>query len=183
MNDRSTHASDPEVLFSELTARALDAWKRQFDTTLQLVEAATEGAVKMREWQLQAAVDAHANATAAQQSAASTGDAPALLAAEAEWMRHNVEQAACYWKMLFETGMETNANLLKCLVAHRPADDPGGQPLDLQASRAAMVELVESAYSQWLEASRRLFPSFAQAGQAAPASGRPPKPAREKRAA
>ena len=150
--------SDTQAVVSDVASQALGAWKKQFDTALQLVETMTEGAAKMREWQLQAAVDAHANATATQKAAAKAGDPAGLLSAETQWMQHNVEQAASYWRILFETGLETNANLLKCLLQQQSAQGAPGAAAELDASKNALLEMIESGYTQWLEAARRLVP-------------------------
>lgn len=150
---------DPQAVLSGVASQALGAWKRQFDTAMQLVETMAEGAAKMREWQLQAAVDAHANATATQQAAAKAGDPAGLLNTETQWIQHNIEQAASYWRILFETGLETNANLLKCLLQQQAAQGTPGAAADLDASKNALLEMIESGYSQWLEAARALVPS------------------------
>ena len=148
--------ADPQAVPPDVAGQAMQAWKCQLETAMQLVETMTEGAAKMREWQLQAAVDAHANAVAAQAAVSKAGDPGALLGTEAQWMQRNVEQAASYWRILFETGLETNANLLKCLLDQRKAAGAPGAAVDIDTSKGAMLEMVERAYSQWLEASRSL---------------------------
>jgi phosphodiesterase/alkaline phosphatase D-like protein len=112
-------------------------------------------------------VDAHANAVATQQAVAKAGDPAQLMGTETQWMQRNVEQAASYWRILFETGLETNANLLKCLLAQQKAMGGPGPGVDIDTSKGAMLEMVENAYTQWLEASRSLItaPGAAQAPQ------------------
>lgn len=150
--------ADPQAVLPDVARQAMQAWKCQLDTAMQLVETMTEGAAKIREWQLQAAVDAHANAVATQQAAAKAGDPAELLGTETQWIQRNVEQAASYWRILFETGVETNANLLKCLLAQQQATAGAPAPaIDIDASKGALLEMVESAYSQWLEASKSLI--------------------------
>jgi len=140
----------------DLASKAVEAWKQQFDTTLQIIEAMTEGAVRLRESQLQAAVDAHANAAAAQKSISKAGDPAQLLGAEAEWLQHNAEQSAAYWRSLFEAALDTQSNLLKCLAQHPALKAlPGAPQVDFDSTRNAMLGLVEKACGQWLEASRR----------------------------
>lgn len=169
--------ADSQAVLSEVAKQSLEAWKCQFDTALQLVETITEGAAKMREWQLQAAVDAHANAAATQQAAAKAGAATDLLSAEMQWMRHNLEQAASYWRILFETGLETNSNLLKCVFEQQKAHGGPALPVDLDASKAALLEMVETAYSQWLDVNRRFY-SPPPAGPATTGAGAPKDRAR-----
>ena len=140
----------------DLAAQAVQAWKQQFDTTLQMIEALTEGAVKMRESQLKAAVDAHACAAAAQKSASEAGDPARLLGVESEWLQHNLEHSAAYWRSLFEASLETQSNLLKCLAQHPALKAlPGAPQVDFDATKGAMLGMVEKACGQWLEASRR----------------------------
>ena len=131
----------------------MEPWKTPFDTTLKLVEALTEGAMKMHETQLEAATDAHANAEATRQSIANAGDPAALMQLYGQWAQHNSAHAVAYWRALFEASLETHAALLKCLGAAVPA---AGAPLDFDASKNALLGAVDSAYKQWLETTRRL---------------------------
>ena len=134
----------------------MEPWKIPFDTTLRLVEALTEGAMKMHETQLESATDAHANAEATRQSIANAGDPAALMQLYAQWAQHNSAHAVAYWRALFEASLETNAALLKCLGA---AGAPGAAiaPLDAEGSKNALLGAVDGAYKQWLEATRRLY--------------------------
>jgi len=153
-----------ETFTSYLPAQAAQAWKAQLDTALKLVEALTEGAMKMHETQLEAATDAHANAEATRQSAAGAAGPAELAKIGSQWMQHNAEHAAAYWRALFEAALETNASLLKCLgeagAALGAAAAPGAAgvaPLDVEASKNALLGAVDGAYKQWLEATRRLY--------------------------
>jgi len=138
----------------------MEPWKTPFDTTLKLVEALTEGAMKMHETQLEAATDAHANAEATRQSIANAGDPAALMQLYTQWAQHNNAHAVAYWRALFEAALETNAALAKCLgasgAALGAAGAPGAAPFDLDASKNALLGAVDSAYKQWLETTRRL---------------------------
>jgi phasin family protein len=133
----------------------MEPWKIPFDTTLKLVEALTEGAMKMHETQLESATDAHANAEATRQSIASAGDPAAIMQLYAQWAQHNGAHAVAYWRALFDASLETHAALLKCLGA---AGTPGAAiaPLDFDSSKNALLGAVDSAYKQWLETTRRL---------------------------
>lgn len=99
-----------------MTAQALEAWKKQLDTALRMVEALTEGAMKMHEVQLEAATDTHANAVAAQQAIAKAGDAAEFSRLGSEWAMHNLQHAMGYWRQMFETALETNAAMVKCVA-------------------------------------------------------------------
>lgn len=130
----------------------LEAWKQQFETSLRVIEAITEGAVKLRESQLKAAVDAHACAAAAHDCADKAREQGELLSAETEWMRHSVEQSAAYWRSLFATALQTQANVLQCLTLQSPL---GAVPVDYDAPAQAMLKAVDTACTQWVEASKR----------------------------
>ncbi len=98
------------------TVKALEAWKQQFDASLRFMEAMTESAMKVHESQLEAASDAHANAIATQRSAAKACDPAELLRIQSEWAMHNLQEAAAYWRELYELSLQTNAALLECLT-------------------------------------------------------------------
>jgi hypothetical protein len=100
---------------------AMEAWKLQFDSALRMIEALSEGAMKMHETQMEAAADTHANAVAAQQSALKAADAAELLRIESKWAMHNFQHAADYWKQLAEVVMETNARMAKCISEQQRA--------------------------------------------------------------
>jgi hypothetical protein len=145
------------------TGQALQAWKTQFDTALKLVETLTEGAMKMHETQLEAATDAHANAAATRQSITAAAGPIELAQAGTQWLQHNGEHAAAYWRALFQVALETNASLMKCVS---PLSVPGlpasGAPLDVDASKNALLGMVDNAYKQWLENTRRLYGAHAE---------------------
>ncbi len=155
-------AASPAAQF-DLASKALEAWKRQFDTTLQVIEAMTEGAARMREGQLQAAIDAHANAAAAQQSASKAGDPAQLLGAETQWVQHNIEQSVEYWRSLFAAALETQSSLLKCMAEHPAIKAAPGAAIDFEAPKNAMLGMVEKACNQWLEASKQVLTQVAAA--------------------
>ena len=144
------------------TGQALDAWKKQIDTALQLVEALAEGAMKAHETQLEAATDAHANAVATRQSIAKTADPIELARIQSQWAIHNIEHAGAYWRALFTVVLETNSSLLKCACAQAPMGALPGRPLDVDASKNALLGLVDGAYRQWIEATRRLYAAPAE---------------------
>lgn len=157
-------AASPAMQF-DLASKALEAWKRQFDTTLQVIEAMTEGAARMREGQLQAAVDAHANAAAAQQSAANACDPTQLLSAETQWVQHNVEQSVEYWRSLFAAALETQSSLLGCLAQHPALKAVPGAAIDFETPKNAMLGIVEKACNQWLEATKLALTQAASAAK------------------
>jgi len=139
-------------------AQAVQLWKTQLETALKLVAALTEGAMKMHETQLEAATDAHANAEATRQSIAAAAGPAELAQAGTQWLQHNGEHAAAYWRALFQVALETNASLMKCVSPlATPGLPAGGAPLDVDASKNALLGMVDNAYKQWLETTRRLY--------------------------
>lgn len=153
------------------TTQALEIWKRQFDVALQLVEAMTEGAAKVHETQLEAATDAHANAVATQKSAAGVADPVELARIESQWALHNMEHAAAYWRALFETALATNSSMIKCLCEQPGASGLMPQSFDIDASKGALLSMVDNAYKQWLDTSRRFYSAPAELLAAAAKSG------------
>lgn len=123
-------------------------WKQQLDTTMRVIEAATEASEKMREMQLAAAVDAHASAFATQKTLGAASNAADLLRIESEWMLGNLGKSVAYWRKLCETAIETNAEILKCV---------GGQAWPAGArdsNRLALTGMIEAASAKWLEAAQ-----------------------------
>ena len=145
-----------------VAGQALEAWKKQLDTALQLVEALTDGAMKVHETQLEAATDAHANAVATQQSAAKAADPIELARIQSQWAMHNLEHAGAYWRALFTAALETNSSMLKCLCAQPPMGALPARPLDVDASKNALLGMVDNAYKQWFDATRQLYAAPAE---------------------
>jgi hypothetical protein len=81
----------------------LQAWKAQIDAGLQALEAIAEGAIKMREAQLQAATEAHADLEATRKALAAASDASQILQICGEWARANAGKSAAYWRRLGQT--------------------------------------------------------------------------------
>lgn len=123
----------------------LQAWKRQADSGLRLLEAMVEGSTRIREIQLEAAAQAHADAEATRKALAAASDIPQLLELQTQWAQANAEKCLAYWRSVGQTVMETDAALVKC------------------ARGAAAVPLPESfnaidgAYKQWLDAAQRFY--------------------------
>src|ERR1043165_4791839 len=78
----------------------LQAWKQQLDIGLRLIETMVEGAIKMRQVQLEAATETYAKAVATRKSAAEASDLAQLVQLQAEWTRVNVQKCAAYWRDL-----------------------------------------------------------------------------------
>jgi len=99
---------------------ALQAWKRQLDASLRMIEALTEGAERLHATQLEAAAAAHADAVATQGAAAQAKDAAALTQLQIQWLRGNAEKSVAYWRAVYENAMQTSREIAACLPT------PGG---------------------------------------------------------
>ena len=125
----------------------MQAWKAQLDAGMRMLETITEGAIRMHEAQLEAATEAHADADATRKAIVAATDASQLMKLYAEWSRANAEKSLAYWRSLFETVLQTDAAVAKCVGSGAPMALPQG--LDLG--------MIDSAYRQWLEATQKLY--------------------------
>jgi phasin family protein len=129
----------------------VQACKQQLDTALGLIQAMAEGATKLREMQIEAATDAHADAVATRKSIAAAGGMEALLKLQAEWARANAEKCAAYWRAFYEVAAQTQGELARCLCAQAPAI--AGD----EESKKAMFSMIDTAYKQWLDTTQQFY--------------------------
>jgi phasin family protein len=101
----------------------MDAWKRQLDAAMRLTEVVIEGSQRMREMQIEAAANAHADAVATQKALAAASSPDQLMRIQTEWLAANQQKSIAYWKSLYETAAETNAQLMSCLRDSMPKSD------------------------------------------------------------
>ena len=94
---------------------ATAAWKNGIDAWWRALEAVTEGARKMHEIQLEAAVEAHACAEASRRQFADAADPQSAWRIQADWLSHNVADCQAYWRRVAETAGETQAAVTACL--------------------------------------------------------------------
>src|ERR1043166_2707721 len=99
----------------------LQAWKQQLDIGLRLIETMVEGAIKMRQVQLEAATETYAKAVATRKSAAEASDLAQLVQLQAEWTRVNVQKCAAYWRDLYEVATRTQGELASRSGVQPPA--------------------------------------------------------------
>jgi phasin family protein len=130
----------------------MQAWKAQLDAGLHMLETITEGAIRMHEAQLEAATEAHADADATRKAILAATDASQLMKLYTEWSRANAEKSLAYWRALFETVMQTDAAVAKCVGSGAPIALPQGFDLGM----------IDSAYKQWLEGVQRMYQSAAR---------------------
>jgi phasin family protein len=127
-----------------MTNLFFDTWKRQLDVGLSVMEAVVEGAIRMRECQLEAAAQAHADLEATRKAIAAAADFPALLKLQADWARANAEKSAAYWRSLSQCIANTDAAVVKCSYPQAEAPD-------------ALLGAMDGAYRQWLQTVQRLY--------------------------
>ena|SRR2546427_608779 len=147
----------------------MNAWKQQFDTGLRVIQTILEGAARVREAQLKAANEAHAAILEAQKAIQGASDPGELMRLQMEWTGANMRRALDYWRSIFQSAVQTNAELATCLWTQPPAALPP-QALagaDLDASKRAVLGMMDQAYQQWLEASRQFYKGSSQPGMSA----------------
>ena len=134
---------------------AMAAWKGGVDSWWRALEAMTEGARKMHEVQLKAAVEAHASTEASRKQLAGAADAQAAWRMQAEWLSRSANESLAYWRRLAEIAGETQAAVAACMAAQAPLGMPLGIPG--QSGNAAMMQMMDKAYRQWLETAQQFY--------------------------
>lgn len=129
----------------------LQAWKQQLDIGLRLVETMVEGAVQMRQVQLEAATETQSNAAKTRQSVADASDLAQLVKLQAEWTRVNVQKCAAYWRDLYEVATRTQGELASRSGVQTPAAALQGDP------NKALFGMMDDAYRGWLDATQRFY--------------------------
>jgi phasin family protein len=155
------------------------AWKQQLDLGLRLIETIVEGAIKLREVQIEAAADAHADAVATRKSVADASDLAQLVKLHSEWTRANAQKCAAYWRDLYEVATRTQGELASRAGVQPPAAAVEGDP------NKALFGMMDEAYRGWLDATQKFYRiepgKLAQAklpGEELPPVPTKPKPSR-----
>jgi phasin family protein len=139
----------------------VQAWKQQLDINLRIIEALVEGATKLREMQLEAAADAHADLEATRKSIAATGDLARVLELQTQWTRANAQKCAEYWRNFYDVAARTQADVAACFTARPAVATPVDEP------KQALLNMIDSAYKQWLDATQQFYKLPAVPGTAA----------------
>jgi phasin family protein len=136
----------------------LDYWKRPLDYGFRVMQQVIEGSMKIRELQLETATQAHADAEATRRAIAAATDVGELARLQTEWARSNAERSFAYWRAVSQAVMETDAALVRCACAEAAIPLPEAYKAgDLEASKQALLGMVDSAYKQWLDAAQRFY--------------------------
>jgi phasin family protein len=131
----------------------MQAWKQQLDGCLRAFEALVEGANKLSQLQLEAAVGVHADLEATRQAMAAAGDPARVVELQTQCARANAEKCAAYWRRFYELGAQTQARLAQCMVLVPP---PTGSTA-VDDSKQAVLTFIDQAYRQWLDAAQQLY--------------------------
>ena len=129
----------------------LQAWKQQLDIGLRLVETMVEGAVRMRQVQLEAATETQSNAAKTRKSVADASDLAQLVKLQAEWTRVNVQKCAAYWRDLYEVATRTQGELASRVGVQPPAAAAEGD------ANKALFGMMDDAYCGWLDATQKFY--------------------------
>ena len=130
---------------------ATAAWKSGIDSCWRALEAMTEGARKLHEIQLEAAVEAHASTEASRKQLAGCADPQAAWRIQADWLTRNLTDCQAYWRRLAETAGETQAAVAACLCGQPVSAPPAA------GTQGAVLEMMDKAYQQWLETTRQFY--------------------------
>lgn len=134
----------------------IQAWKRQLDGGLRVLEALAEGAIRTREVQLEAAAKVHADTVATLKAVAAASTAAELIRLQAQWTRSNAEACLAYWRALQQEARQTNAELAKCLSGQSTLAAPESLG-DLEASKQALLGALDNGFKQWLAATQQFY--------------------------
>jgi hypothetical protein len=115
----------------------------------------TDGARKMHEIQLKAAVAAHASTEASRKQLAGAANAEAAWRIQAEWLSRSANESLAYWRQLAEVAGETQAAVTACMAAQAPLGMRLGIPG--QGGKDAVMQMMDKAYRQWLETTQQFY--------------------------
>jgi hypothetical protein len=159
LNEENTMMPVPSEAF-------VAVWKRQIDLGLQVAEAIVQGVQATREIQRDAAAETHASLEAARSALASTSPAE-LAAVQLRLSQENLGKVAHYWGALANNARDTQGRIMELLVRSSVATPLLAQTTQVTPpSAAALNEMVDAGYRQWLETLRNLYamPAAAKSG-------------------
>ena len=134
---------------------AIGAWKQRLDAALRAIEAITEGSMKIRETQLAAAAEAHASAEATRKQLDAAADPQQLWSMQSEWLIASLRSSLAYWQQIHWAAWETQGNVARCLCDPEALFAP--QPAAAEASKGALLDVMDEAYKRWLQATQQFY--------------------------
>jgi phasin family protein len=135
---------------------ALQACKQQLECAATVIEAMTEGSMRLRETQLKAAREANAGMKAQRERIAGAGDAQELWRIQSEWAQASFGAALTYWRSLAEIALATQSLVAKC-VSRQPLPSSAQAAPGAEDPQRQIVEVMDSAYRRWLESTRQFY--------------------------
>ncbi len=137
--------------FDDVTIRV---WKQQLDNAMRMVEAFSEGSIKMRETQLKAANQVHKTMDSARKLLDDANNQQDLWRIQSEWLSSSFERGFALWSELAQTATETQSTVAKLYQSEAPFVTPvTGLP---QASKTALV-LIDEAYRRWRDTTLQFY--------------------------
>ena len=133
------------------------ACKDNIDCGMRVIEALAEGATKVRELQLEAATEVHANTVATQKAIAATSDPAEMWKQYSQWMLANAQKSAAYWQTIAQAMTETNAAVFKCLTQVAQQVQASATVGEGDTAKAALAGMIDNAYKQWMDATREFY--------------------------
>ena len=153
------------------TEQFFDAWKKQVESSVHIMDTVVKASAKMRSAQLSAANETHDRAQALEKCLADAKSAQELWNAQWNWALASCERSADYWRKLFEAMNEANGELAHCVQAGIqsavPSETGGEMP-------PAGFAAVDNVYREMLKTSQQLLQYTASAFDA---SAKPAAPA------
>ena len=144
---------------------AIKALKGQLDAGLRVIEAITEGSMKMRDAQLTAATEAHADAAATLKLLEKATDPQELTRIQSEWLAACLQKSLGYWTSLFTAMVETQTNIAKCMAQPAQAAVAEMQaPTPADTVPVSMQRAMDALYKPWLETTQELLASVVRSG-------------------
>jgi len=135
----------------------IKACKDNIDCGMRVIEALTEGAAKVRELQLEAATEVHANTVATQKAIAASNDPTEMWKQYSQWMLSNAQKSAAYWQTIAQAMGETNAAVFKCLTEVAQQVQASASIGEGDTAKAALAGMIDNAYKQWMDATREFY--------------------------
>ena len=103
-----------------MNEHVFDAWKQQAEFGMKLIEAMVQVNARLRGMQQAAAAEAQRRALEAGKAMANAKDPQTLWRAQYEMTIRNCEDAAAYWRNVFEAMSELNGRMLECVKQGTP---------------------------------------------------------------
>ena len=129
------------------------ACKSQLDAGMKALECVVECARRIHEVQLEAAVEAHASAEATRKQLQGARESQDLWRIQSEWLSACLQGSLSYWSAISQAVLESQASIAASL-AQPSALLPGAGPIT-GSPAAPLMQMMDSAYKQWLEATRK----------------------------